>query len=116
MIERYLDNLNFIIKKFSPEINHYLQKSQFSTVLINTNHPIEIISDFPGCFWSYFAFQIKGDIQVKWKESANVVPGINFRFQTSCNYCCKTRQTKQTKSGLNVPFNAPNKQCKEAVK
>ena len=27
LIERYLDNLNFIIKKFSPEINHYLEKS-----------------------------------------------------------------------------------------
>ena len=41
LIERYLDNLNFIIKKFSPEINHYLQKSQFFTVLINTNHPVK---------------------------------------------------------------------------
>ena len=29
LIERYLDNLNFIMKKFSPEINHYLQKRYF---------------------------------------------------------------------------------------
>ena len=29
LIERYLDNLNFNIKKISPEIKHYLQKSNF---------------------------------------------------------------------------------------
>ena len=29
LIERYLDNLNFIIKKFSPEINHYSKKVNF---------------------------------------------------------------------------------------
>ena len=50
MIERYLDNLNFIIKKFSPEINHYLQKSQFFTVLMNKNHPVD---------YSYFHDEIK---------------------------------------------------------
>ena len=35
LIESYLDILNFIIKKFSPEINRYSKK-----VLINTNHPV----------------------------------------------------------------------------
>jgi len=39
LIERYLDNLNFILKTFSPEINHCSRKSIF-TVLINTNHPV----------------------------------------------------------------------------
>ena len=29
LIERHLGNLNFIIKKYSPEINHYLKKSNF---------------------------------------------------------------------------------------
>ena len=41
LIERYWNDLNFIVKKFSPEINHYHQKKSFFAVSINMNHPVQ---------------------------------------------------------------------------